>query len=208
MQETTLNSFLEQLASDSPTPGGGGAAALMGALAAALIAMVCRLTIGKKDYAAVEQDCRRILEQADRFRARCLEMMSKDEEAFAAFMEAYRMPRADEAEKLARKTAVQRTLRLATETPLQCAELCSELLTLSREISEIGNRNVISDAGVALLAAYGGMRSAALNVYTNLGGLEDAELAESSAKRLEECLLLGEGLEADYQAVRVRLPGA
>ena len=208
MAKIALEDFLQQLASEKPTPGGGGAAALMGALAAALIAMVCRLTIGKKNYATAEQDCRRILEQADRARARCLEMLTEDEQAFSALMEAYRMPRATEAEQSKREATIQRTLRGATESPLQCAELCSELIDRSREISTIGNRNVISDAGVALLAAYGGMRSGALNVYINLGAIKDDVYATNITRRLENCLIAGEGLEADYQAVRARLPNA
>lgn len=206
MEDRKLSAFLSALAGPDPTPGGGGAAALMGALGAALSAMVCHLTLGKKGYAEAEGEMRAVLDEAERLRARLTAMVGEDATVFAQVMAAYRLPRDTEREREERGLAIQQALRAATEVPLACAGAAAEVMRLCRRIAGIGNRNVISDAGVAVLAAYAALRSAALNVYVNLGSLQDREFAADAERRLGEALSgSDELLEEVYAAVRERL---
>ena len=204
--DDSVRRFLDDLAGPAPTPGGGSAAAIMGAMGAALVSMVCNLTIGKKDYEDVEAAMREALGQAEALRRRLTGMIAADVEAFDGLMAAYRLPRASEEEKLARSGAIQEGLKQATDVPLSCAQACAEVIELSRRIASIGNRGVISDAGVAVLAAHAGLRSAALNVYINAPSIKDAEFVRTRRARLDE-LLARCAKESDqtYDAVVDRL---
>ena len=186
--DQSLRRFLDELASSAPTPGGGGAAAVMGAMGAALVSMVCRLTIGKKDYEAVEAPVRRMLDQAEALRQRLTEMIAEDVQAFDALMAAYRLPRSSDAEKQARSQAIQHALKQATDVPLDCAAACAEVIELARQLAPIGNRGVISDAGVAALSAHAALRSAALAVYINVPSIKDADFVQSRRARLDSLL--------------------
>ena len=177
--QQSLHRFLDELAGSAPTPGGGSAAALMGAMGAALVSMVCNLTIGRKGYEGEEAEMRQTLEQAEALRQRLTAMIEADVQAFDGLMAAYKLPRASEQEKTSRTHAVQQALKQATDVPLGCAEACAEVIELARRVAPIGNRNVISDAGVASLAAYAGLRSAALNVAINAPSIQDADFVRS-----------------------------
>jgi formiminotetrahydrofolate cyclodeaminase len=183
-----LNRFLDDLASAAPTPGGGSAAAIMGAMGAALVSMVCRLTIGKKDYEAVEAQMRQALGEAETLRARLTAMVADDVQAFDALMAAYKLPKASEPEKAARTQAIQAGLKQATDVPMACAEACAEVVGLAHRIAATGSRGVISDAGVAAVAAWAALRSAALNVYINVPSIKDPEFATSRRARLDRLL--------------------
>lgn len=204
-QEQSLQTFLDDLASKSPTPGGGGAAALMGATGAALISMVCNLTIGKKNYEAVDADLRAVLEQAERLRGELTALIQADIDVFDRVMGAYSLPKETDAEKTARSARIQEVLKEATDVPLVCARLCLEVITLSRETAEKGNRNVVSDAGVALMSAYAGFKSAALNVYGNAASIKDREFART---RLAEMAHLGADAEHLTQEIYQWVAGA
>lgn len=201
----SLEEFLAQLATKTPTPGGGSAASVMGAMGAALVSMVCNLTVGKnKDVAeATIRDC---LTTAEKLRADLTATMAQDIEAFNQVIVAYGLARLTDDEKTVRASAIQSALTAATEVPLHCAQLCAEVLTLSREVAEIGNRNVISDAGIAAMAAYAGLKGAALNVYINVPNLRDREFAGRSLTQIEQ-LTAAAALKADeiYQLVRSRI---
>jgi formiminotetrahydrofolate cyclodeaminase len=186
--EQTLRRFLDELASSAPTPGGGSAAAIMGAMGAALVSMVCRLTIGKKDYEPVEAAMRAALGEAEALRQRLTAMIAEDVEAFDALMAAYKLPRATEEEKTVRSRAVQEALKQATDVPLACAQACAQVIELARRVAPTGNRGVISDAGVAALAAHAALRSAALNVRINVPSIKDPEFVRSRRARLDELL--------------------
>jgi len=186
--EQPLQRFLDDLASADPTPGGGSAAAVMGAMAAALVSMVCRLTIGRKDYEEVQPQMQRILEEAETLRQRLTAMIAQDVQAFDTLMAAYKLPRASEAEKLARTDAIQQALKQATDVPLECAEACAQVVGLALRAAPIGNRAVISDAGVASEAARAALRSAALNVHINAPSIRDAAFVASRRERLERTL--------------------
>jgi formiminotetrahydrofolate cyclodeaminase len=204
--EQSLRRFLDELAGSAPTPGGGSAAAVMGATGAALVSMVCNLTIGRKDYESAEAELRQILGAAETLRQRLTAMIADDVQAFDALMAAYKLPRATEQEKLSRARAVQDALKQATDVPLACAEACAEVIDLALRVAPIGNRGVISDAGVASAAAYAGLRSAALNVYINAPSIKDADFVASRRARLDQLLArCAAGSEQAYDAVLGRL---
>ena len=206
IKDKSIQVFLDELASKASTPGGGSAAAITGAMGAALVSMVCNLTIGKKNYENVEDELKGILKQAEELRVRLTDMVRADVDVFNQVMGAYGMPKETEAEKAIRSKAIQVALCAATDVPLNCARACAEVIDLSKVVAEKGNKNVISDAGVAVLAAYAALRSAALNVYINVGGIKDKNFSE---KRLAELNKILEGTdiltEEIYQLVKSKL---
>ena len=177
-KNNTIAKFLDELASEAPTPGGGGAAAIMGAIGAALVSMVANLTIGKKNYEAFDEELKAINAAAEKVRAELTAAIDEDVVAFNAVMGAYGLPRGTDEEKAARAAAIQAALKQATDAPLRAVKACHEVIKLSAVVAEKGNVNVISDAGVAVLAANAGLRSAALNVYINAKSIKDREFAE------------------------------
>ena len=206
IKEKSLHSFLDELASSASTPGGGSAAGLMGAMAAALSSMVANLTIGKQQYAAVEEDMRRYLKQSEHLRDRLTDAIRIDVEVFDKVMDAYGMAKDSDSQKQARTQAIQAALQEATDAPLACAELCAEVIALCRPLAEKGNANVISDAGVAVLAAHAALRSAALNVYINLGAIKDQAFAKERRARLEALLAdSAAAAEAIYETVKQQI---
>jgi methenyltetrahydrofolate cyclohydrolase len=201
-----LETFLDELASGAPTPGGGSAAAVIGAMGAALISMVCNVTLGKKGHEAVETEMRSVKDESERLRARLTSMVADDIAAFDGLMAAYRLPKTNDEEKLRRAEAIQSTLRAATETPLACARACAQVVALSRRAGEKGYAGVISDAGVGVLAANAALRSAALNVYINAPSLKDRDYAAAALSEIEKLLAdSARESEAVFELVRGRL---
>lgn len=173
-----LNDFLSELASDSPTPGGGSVAALAGALGAALGSMVCNLTVGKKKYADVEEDMKALLAKTEALRLELAELVDEDAAAFDEFMSAMKLPKDTDEEKARRRGAMQSALVDAATVPFVVMEKCVEVAVLSREAATKGNANAVSDAGVSALMARAGAHAARLNVLINLGGITDPAHAE------------------------------
>lgn len=188
MIQNSLQSFLDELASSAPTPGGGSAAAIMGAMGAALVSMVCNVTLGKKGQEAVAPELKAVRDESEQMRARLTAMVAEDIAAFDGLMAAYRLPKASDEEKSRRAEAIQFNLRAATETPLACARACAEVVALSRRAGEKGYAGVISDAGVGVLAANSALRSAALNVYINTPALKDRAYALAATAEIEKLL--------------------
>jgi formiminotetrahydrofolate cyclodeaminase len=193
----TLSAFLEELASSSPAPGGGSVAALAGALGAALTSMVCNLTLGKKKYADVEGDLKKVLEQSEQLRAQFTELIDRDTEAFNKVMEAYALPKDTEPQKALRAAAVREATKEATLVPLEVMKHCIDALALAESVVSKGNTNSVSDAGVSALMLHAALEGAALNVRINLSALGDQEfvgwkedevqsLRSTSAMMLEE----------------------
>ena len=197
--EQPVTQFLDELASSAATPGGGSAAAIMGALGAALVSMVCNLTIGKKNYAEVEPEMRSVLHDAEALRQRLADMVAEDIAAFNGLMAAYGLPKLSDEDKAARGAAIQHALRAATEAPLACARACAEVIKLSMRAAEVGNRNVISDAGVGALAAQAALRSAALNVDINVPSLQDQAFAQACRDEMDA--LLASAVPLSEQAI-------
>lgn len=183
--DKTVNEFLAELSSGAPTPGGGSAAALSGALGAALVCMVCNLTIGREKYREAEPEMRDALAKAEALRDALLRQIDADIQAYGELSAAMKLPRATDAEKAARTAAVQRALVAATNAPLEIARLCREVMALCRTTADKGNVNAVSDAGVGVLAAEAGLRSAALNVQINLGSIKDPAFADEVRQTLD-----------------------
>ena len=197
--EQPVTQFLDELASSAATPGGGSAAAIMGALGAALVSMVCNLTIGKKNYAEVEPEMRSVLHDAEALRQRLADMVAEDIAAFNGLMAAYGLPKLTDEDKAVRGATIQHALRAATEAPLACARACAEVIKLSMRAAEVGNRNVISDAGVGALAAQAALRSAALNVDINVPSLQDQAFAQACRDEMDA--LLASAVPLSEQAI-------
>jgi len=193
IKDTPIEPFLDQLASSAATPGGGSAAAIIGAMGAALVSMVCNLTIGKKKYTDVESEMKTVLDKTEVLRKKLTSMIQDDVKAFDAVMGAYGMPKETDADKAAREHAIQAALKLATDVPLACARAAREVIDLAAIASDRGNLNVISDAGVGVLAGYAALRSAALNVLTNARMITDKTFAAAKLKELNELLAGAEG---------------
>jgi formiminotetrahydrofolate cyclodeaminase len=206
IKDKTIQQFLDELASKSPTPGGGSAAAIMGAMGAALVSMVCNLTIGKKNYEAVEAEMNGILAQAEDLRAQLMDMVRADVEVFNKVMGAYGLPKETDEQKAARSQQIQLALREATDVPIECAKACAEVIRLSKIVAEKGNRNVVSDAGVAVVAGYAALKSAALNVYVNVGSIKDEKFVSSRLDALSGILSGMDTLNEEiFQTVKSKL---
>jgi formiminotetrahydrofolate cyclodeaminase len=202
----SVEKFLDDLASANPTPGGGSAAAIMGAMGAALVSMVCNVTIGKQGYEGVEPEMKAVRDESEKVRRRLTDMVAEDIAAFDSIMAAYRLPKTTDDEKTRRAAAIQSGLRRATETPLDCARACAQVIALARRASEHGYLNVISDGGVGVIAALTGLRSAALNVYINAPALKDRAFAEQAAAELHTLVAsCSVESEAVYALVRGKL---
>lgn len=206
IKDKSIKIFLDELASKSATPGGGSVSALMGAQSAALTSMVCNLTIGKPKYAEVEAEMQVLLQKSEALREKLTGLIKADIDVFNRLMAAYGLPKETDEEKSARTEAIQSVLKAATEVPLDCARACAEAIELSRCAANKGSLGVISDAGAAVMAGYGGLKSAALNVYINTGSLKDRQFAEAKVAELESILKdVDVAVEDIYQMVKTKL---
>ncbi len=198
LAKLSVEGFVEELASNSPAPGGGSAAALSGAMAAALVAMVARLTIGKDKYKDAEKEMKNLLPKADALWAKLLESVDLDTGAFNDVMIAFKLPKETERQKEIRSEAIQAASRRAAEVPLNTALHCLEVLRLVPIVAAKGNTSAASDAGVAAYLAYTGLQGAALNVKINLGSIKDAEFTKAIRSTLDK--YLAEAQELRQQA--------
>lgn len=171
--------FIDELASAAPTPGGGGAAAYCGALAAALASMVGNLTVGKARYAAVEGEVRMSLQRLEDLRARLLTLVDEDARAFAPLAASYRMPSATPEEAAAKDAAMQEALKGACEVPLAIMRACASVVDECDFLAHEGSRMAVSDAGVAVAFARSALLGASLNVYINVRSVSDEERARA-----------------------------
>ena len=186
--EGSVQSFLDKLASADPEPGGGGAAALAGALAAALVSIVANLTVGKEKYAAVEQEMSGLRAASEKLRGELTELITGDALAYGKVAAAMKLPRDDDAQKEQRRQVLQAALKGAAEAPLRVAEAATEVARLSLPAAEKGNPNAVSDAGVAVVMAEAAAQAAALNVKINLAWIEDGTFKGQTWARIEAAL--------------------
>lgn len=169
--------FIEALASEAPTPGGGGASAYCGALAAALAAMVGNLTIGKKKYASVEEEVQESLRVLGGLRRRLIELVDEDAEAFKPVAAVYRMPKETPEDLEARRKAMQDAIDLACDIPLQIIDVCLDLLEQCEFMAKFGSKMVRSDAAAAAILAKAAIQSASLSVFVNIASMENKRKA-------------------------------
>jgi glutamate formiminotransferase/formiminotetrahydrofolate cyclodeaminase len=187
--------FLDRLAEGTATPGGGSAAAHAGAMAAALVAMVARLTLEKRKYASVQERMAAIAEQADRLRASSEEAVSLDAQAFDAVMAATKLPKGNEAETAARDEALEAATHRAAEVPLRVAINAAATLELAAEVAETGNVHAATDAGSAGAMAVAAFTAAAMNVRVNARDAKDRSAAEGWLAELIRLEGLARGAE-------------
>ena len=183
-----IRAFLDELASDSPAPGGGSVAALCASLGSALVSMVANLTIGKEKYKESWQLMEDVVGKSESLRFKFVELMNRDTESFNTFMAAMKMPKATEEEKCIRKKAMGEASKLATEVPLLTLEACVEMTELAYLAAKNGNTNTISDAGSAALLGDAAGKAAAYNVKINLPGVTDETFAADFKARMTEAL--------------------
>lgn len=188
MTDKSVKTFLDELASDAPAPGGGSVAALAGAIGAALISMVAGLTVGKEKYAAVQDDIRTLLQKSEKLRQELTDLIEEDVRVYTELNRTMKMPRDTEVQKQARTEAMDGALKAATDVPMRVAAACVAVIDLCRPAAEKGNRNAVSDVGVGVLMAEAGLRSAALNVLINLGWIKDEIFVRESRQKLAELL--------------------
>jgi len=185
-ENTAISTFLEELSSAAPAPGGGSVAALSGAMAASLVLMVCNLTIGKESFAENEQKIKAILEEALKLREELMNAVDKDIQAYNAVIGCYRLPKGTQEEKSARKEKLQAALKQANEVPYRTAKTCYRVLELNRRLPQIGNPNAISDVAVSAQLAEAALQSALYNVDINCNYIKDEGYVSNYRKKRAE----------------------
>lgn len=179
----TVRGFVEELASNSPAPGGGSVAALCGSLGSALGSMVFNLTVGKKAYLALGDEERASVDKglfiANELKDSFLNLMNEDTEAFNKLMAAFKMEKETEEQKSLRALEIQKAYKAATEIPLEVARKAYDIYEIIEIAVDHGNKNAISDAGVAALLAQAAIEGAIMNVKINLGSIKDEEFTTS-----------------------------
>lgn len=200
-------SFLDELAAGTATPGGGSAAAHTGAAAAALVAMVCRLTIGKKKYASVEEGMKSMLEQAESLRMKLTEAVEQDSAAFDSVMKAMRMPKETDPEKAARAAAIETAMLGAARVPLEVARKSIQIMELAVDAAAQGNVTAISDAATGAALARAALTGAGLNVRINTQNLNDQAAAHHLLDEVNELENQADTLEGQLRKTLVERGG-
>jgi len=199
--------FLDAVAANSAAPGGGAVAALAGALSAALVAMVGRLTVGKRRYADAQGEASEAVVRAEQLRAALTTAMDEDSAAFKAVMAAYKLPKSTEEEQVTRNAAIQEAMTHAAEVPLATARAALEALELALLVASKGNVNAASDAATAAWMAMAGIQSAALNVRVNAAGIQDEARKEVWLAELEDIDTHAHMLLKEVQTVAAQRAG-
>jgi len=189
LSELTVRTFVEHLATSDPVPGGGSAAAMAGAMGAALVHMVVELTMGRPAADGNEDALTRTRSAAVARQSELINLAELDANAYDAVVRARKLPRETERQRDVRSVQIAASLREATRIPLATARAASEVLDLAEGLAPIGNRNAVSDVGVAALLAVAALRGAALNVQINLPYISDDEPLRAGAEEEIERML-------------------
>lgn len=183
-----LRDYLDDLASAKATPGGGSAAALSGAMGASLASMVARLTLGKAEYAEVQEEVEELLQKTEKLRMRFQQLIQEDIDVYGRLSASFKMPRDTNEERAARTSAIQARLLEAALVPLEITERSAELVQCCQRIAEIGNTNVLSDIGTGAMLTSSAGAGAAWMVRTNLRAMKNLELVNVLSDRLSTAL--------------------
>jgi glutamate formiminotransferase/formiminotetrahydrofolate cyclodeaminase len=181
-----LSSFISELASSSPAPGGGSVAALSGALGAALASMVCNLTLGKEKYLKFQNEIKDVIKKSESLRKNLTKLIDKDTQAFNDLMKAFKLPKETEKQMEVRSKAIQKGYKIAAGVPLETAETSQEILGLAKVVAEKGNQNSITDAAISAITAKAGVDAAILNVKINLKSIKDENFVNNINAQLNE----------------------
>ncbi|MBP3384442.1 MAG: cyclodeaminase/cyclohydrolase family protein [Firmicutes bacterium] len=184
----TCEEFVEVLASKAPTPGGGGASALTGAIGVALGNMVGSLTVGKKKYAEVEEEIKAMMEASAKLQADLLELVQKDAECFEPLAAAYGMPKETDEQKAEKERVLEQATKDACEVPFEIMEKCCQGIDLCGEFAEKGSVMATSDAGAGAIFCKAALQAASLNVYINTKSLKDREYAQQANEKSDAML--------------------
>ncbi len=201
------SSFLDSLAAATPTPGGGSAAAQAGAMGAALVAMVARLTIGKKKYAQVEDQMNEILNQAEHLRRDLSEAVEEDATAFEGVLATFRLPKETTEQQVQRLEAIEQATLQAAQSPLAVAQKSVLVMALAERCAALGNLNAISDAASAVSLAHACLTSAGYNVRINVNALSDRTAGEVLLSQLHRLDLRARKLEKDLHITLIERGG-
>lgn len=185
MKNMNLTEFVSLTASAEPVPGGGSIAAVSGALAAALAEMVANLTIGKKKYSDSEEAMKSVVVSASELRDKLLDDIKKDSDSYSAVMQAYKMPKNSEEEKLKRQDLIQEKLKTAAKVPMDIAQSAFKILELSEKVVEKGNPNAVTDGLISGMLARTAVLSAVLNVQINLGSIKDQDFVKEMQEKVK-----------------------
>jgi formiminotetrahydrofolate cyclodeaminase len=192
--------YLDDAASGKPAPGGGSVSACVAALGAALTSMVCNLTVGREQFAGVDERMREVLAASETARARLQGLLQEDTTAYSGVLVAYRLPKETEEQKAARHQAVQDGLIVAADVPLEICRVAVGVCRLAKVAAELGNANAVTDAGIGALLGEAGVVGAALNVRINLGSIDDAEYVQRTSAELDDILAEAAALRAEVLA--------
>tara|TARA_Y100000588_G_scaffold393597_2_gene510224 strand:- start:15 stop:1688 length:1674 start_codon:yes stop_codon:yes gene_type:complete len=187
-----INDFADELSSDSPAPGGGSVSALVGALGAALVAMVANLTFGKKKWEPNYKEMCKISEDSQILKYKLLKLIDSDTVAFNNVLDAYRMPDKSKKQKACKDKAILKAMKEAVNIPFDIMQCCYEALQSASQVVKNGNSNAISDAGVAAEIAYSALRGAVLNIEINLKDIDESKYCDDKRKTLSKTLLNAE----------------
>ena len=191
-----IESFVKDLNSTKPMPGGGSAAAVCGAMAAALAGMSAHMTVGKKKYAAVEDRMQEIITETGTLQAEMLDMAQEDADMYSLVLQAYKLPDTTTEEAEARGQAIEEASKTAVTASLKVTDACVRIMKLAYTTVTEGNRMMITDGSASVLLARACQQVAAYNVRINLGGVKDKAVAAETEQLLERHLLEGERLQA------------
>ena len=200
-----MDDWLSELASGSATPGGGGASALTAAASAALVSMVCNLSIGRPRYAEHEQLLTGVLGQATQRRQESLALAEADAAAFQTVLAAYKLPRDTGDEQRERARQIQSALAGAAAVPLRVAAIAADVIRLAGAIIGRSNSSVLSDIGVAAVLARAALDSAVINVEVNLASLDEGETRSRLAAELAGHATAAASAEAVIRETRSRI---
>lgn len=184
--DLTVKEFLNKIAGSDPVPGGGSVAALNGAIASALTAMVANLTIDKKGYEAHQELMSHVAEVAKEQMEQFIVDVDRDSEAYNGVFNCFKMPKGTDTEKAARSAAIQEATKYAAMVPMQVARNAYELMNIISDVAHLGNQNAVTDACVAMMAARSAVLGALMNVRINLGSIKDAEFVQKMREEADK----------------------
>ncbi len=200
-RDESLQTYLEDAASGKPAPGGGSVSACAGALGAALVSMVCNLTIGKEKFAAVEPVLKDVVARSEACRARLEALLQDDTTAYNGVIEGYRMPKDSDAQQAARTAHIQAALKVAANVPLEITRVALDVCRLAKTAAELGNPAAVTDGGIGAILGESAAQGAALNVLINLGAIKDEDYVAACRAELVGILDEAVRLRAEVMAI-------
>ncbi|WP_159886988.1 cyclodeaminase/cyclohydrolase family protein [Paenibacillus puerhi] len=203
--DDSIRSFLQQAGSSNPTPGGGSVAALVAALGASMTSMVSNLSQGEK-FAHIHSQIAEVIEKMSGLTAECEELLHADITSFSQYMDAFKLPKSTDEEKLLRKRAIHEATIQAIVVPLRLIEVCRTGMACTHSLAESSNKNVISDLGIGAILFEAAAQSALLTIEINLASLQDLELKSHYSDKLSSMISeIGDLKNKAIQITRARI---